>query len=143
MIKIDYPPPGFRTKTENGTQMIFDALRRTWLKLTPEEWVRQNFVQFIISREVPASMIALEKKIMVGEMPKRFDIVIYDQHHAPWMIVECKATHISLTKEVLHQVLRYNLALPAKYLLVTNGSHCIGFENVAGKLEEVSDFPSW
>src|SRR5688572_10180377 len=110
MIKIDYPAHEFRMKLENNREMIFDELRKTWLRLTPEEWVRQNFICYLIySRNYPSSLVALEKKFMVGEMTKRFDILIYNKDHRPWMMVECKSKDVSLNEDVLNQVLRYNI----------------------------------
>jgi hypothetical protein len=141
MVKIDYPPYDFKMKLENKQEMIFDELRKTWLRLTPEEWVRQNFVRFLISKNYPPAMIALEKKIMVGEMIKRFDILIYDQNHRPWMMIECKSTHIALTEEVLNQVLRYNIAVPVSYLVITNGSFCMSFKKENMQLQMLTAFP--
>src|SRR5688572_20201292 len=112
MIKIEYPPHDFRMKKQEERQMIFDELRKVWLKLTPEEWVRQNFVRFLLSKDYPAALIALEKKIMVGEMIKRFDVLVYDSVHRPLMMVECKSMNVMLNEEVLNQVLRYNIAVP-------------------------------
>ena len=75
MIKIDYPEHDFRVKRENGREMIFDEIRKTWLKLTPEEWVRQNFVRYLIAaRDYPSALVALEKRISLGELSKRFDV---------------------------------------------------------------------
>ena len=92
MLMINYPEPSFRVKTEKGKECIFDPHRRKWLILTPEEWVRQNFIQYLIQvMNYPASLIALEKEIWLGEMKKRFDILVYNKDHQPWMIVECKA----------------------------------------------------
>ena len=97
MININYPEPGFRIKEEAGKELIFDALRKKWLQLTPEEWVRQNFVQYLLQeKKYPVSLIALEKEIRLGELKKRFDILIYDLNHQPWMMVECKAADIKL-----------------------------------------------
>ena len=78
MIKIEYPVHEFRMKKENNREMIFDESRKTWLKLTPEEWVRQNFIRYLVqTKNYPSSLVAREKKIMVGEMVKRFDILVF------------------------------------------------------------------
>lgn len=123
--------------------MIFDELRKTWLKLTPEEWVRQNFVQFLISRNYPASLIAIEKKIMVGEMGKRFDIVIYNRQHNPWMMVECKSMDIFLNEGVLHQLLRYHITVPVEFLVITNGTNCMTFKKQSAQLVPLNEFPEF
>jgi hypothetical protein len=129
-------------KKEKDREMIFDELRKTWLRLTPEEWVRQNFVRYLIeAKKFPASLVALEKKIMVGEMIKRFDILIYNKDHKPWMLVECKSTSVPLTEGVLNQVLRYNIATPVDFLVITNGMDCMGFKKDGQQLIALSEIP--
>src|ERR1700709_2593205 len=98
MIKIYYPHHPFKIKEEEiGKELIFDELRRLWIRLTPEEWVRQNFVQYLIQvKKYPASYIAVERKIKLGEVNKRFDLLIFDSGARPWMMVECKATTVPL-----------------------------------------------
>jgi hypothetical protein len=123
--------------------MIFDELRKSWLRLTPEEWVRQNFVQFLVSKNYPAALIALEKKIMVGEMMKRFDILVFDRQHEPFMMVECKAMNVLLGEEVLRQVLRYHSAVPVTFLVITNGTYCMAFKKEERELVALDDFPDF
>ena len=142
MIKIDYPQHNFRVKEEQGKKMIFDELRKSWLILTPEEWVRQNFVRFLLSRNIPSALIAVEKKIMLGELSKRFDIVVFDNAHQPWMIVECKAMSVPLSEQVLHQVLRYHIAIPAVYVAITNGVQSAVYGKEGGRLIELHEFPT-
>ena len=97
--------------------------------LTPEEWVRQNFLQYLTqTKKYPASLIAVEKEIKLGELKKRFDIVVYDKNSKPWMIVECKEMNVSLDKSVLDQILRYNISLDVPYLVITNGSYCMALK---------------
>jgi hypothetical protein len=143
MIKIDYPQHAFRFKSENDNEMIFDELRKSWLRLTPEEWVRQNFVQFLVSKKYPAALIALEKKIMVGEMMKRFDILVFDRQHEPLMMVECKAMNVVLGEEVLRQVLRYHVAVPVSFLVITNGTYCMAFKKEERELVALDEFPDF
>ena len=142
MLHIAYPEPSFQIKESNGQHLIFDTLRKKWLVLTPEEWVRQNLVQYFIQvKGYPSTLIALDKIIKLGELKKRFDILIYDAHHKPWLMVECKGMDIPLSEEVLQQVLRYNIALPVEYMIITNGSHCAGFHRHNGQLQPISDLP--
>lgn len=142
MVNINYPEPEFRIKKEEGKEFIFDALRKKWLLLTPEEWVRQNFVQYLLQvKKYPASLIAMEKEIKLGELKKRFDILVYDNDHQPWMIVECKAAAIKLDEKVLEQILRYNISIPVRYLVVTNGTDCFGWIRLPGKLNLIADIP--
>ncbi|MGZ5248375.1 MAG: type I restriction enzyme HsdR N-terminal domain-containing protein, partial [Flavitalea sp.] len=119
MIQINYPEPDFRIREENNISLIFDELRKTWLVLTPEEWVRQNFVRYLTKiKQYPATLIAIEKQLKLGELVKRFDLLIYDSNHQPWMMVECKAMEVRLDQKVLEQILRYNMSVPVKYLII-------------------------
>jgi hypothetical protein len=143
MIKIEYPPYQPKIKVENEKEFIFDEFRKRWVLLTPEEWVRQNFLQYLTqTKKYPASLIAVEKEIKLGELKKRFDIVVYDADTKPWMIVECKEMNVPLDKTVLDQVLRYNMSLKVPYLVITNGSHCHAFFNAKGQLIELNELPS-
>jgi hypothetical protein len=143
MIKIQYPPYQPKIKEEKGKEFIFDEFRKRWVLLTPEEWVRQNFLQYLTQiKKYPASLIAIEKEIKLGELKKRFDIVVYDGETKPWMIVECKEMNVALDKTVLDQVLRYNMSLKVPYLVITNGSYCMAFslkENNASAIDSLPD----
>lgn len=124
MISIRYPEPAFRIKSEGGKDFIFDSFRKKWLVLTPEEWVRQNFLQYLVQElKYPESLIAVEKEFRFGEMNRRFDILVHNKSHQPWLMVECKAPEIILDQSVLEQVLRYNISIPVEYLVITNGSN--------------------
>lgn len=144
MINLLFPEPSFRIKKEAGKEYVFDHLRKKWLLLTPEEWVRQNFVQYLIQvMKYPASLIAMEKEIWLGELKKRFDILVYNIDHHPWIIVECKAETITLNNETLQQALRYNISVPADFLLITNGHSTFGWEKKNGQLSAMSKLPEW
>lgn len=140
---INYPKPAFRIKKEEGRDYIFDSLRKKWIILTPEEWVRQNFVQYLLQvKDYPATLIAVEKEIKLGELKKRFDVLVYDCEHQPWMMIECKAAEIKLDEKVLEQVLRYNISMPVHYLIVTNGEGCFGWVRQNGHLDLIHEIPS-
>ena len=144
MIKIDYPVHEFRMKEVGNGKMIFDEIRKTWLKLTPEEWVRQNFVQYLIAdRQYPPALIAIEKQMAVGEMMKRFDILVYSNEHRPLMMVECKSMQVNLTENVLAQVLRYNIGIPVQFMVITNGTNCMAFEKRNMQLVPLNNIPLW
>jgi hypothetical protein len=144
MIRIDYPASNFRMKAEDGKEYIFDEQRRQWLRLTPEEWVRQNFVQYLVQvKQYPAALTAIEKEIRMGELKKRFDILIYDRHHQPWLMVECKGMDVPLNQSVLEQLLRYNMALPVPYLVITNGRYCAAFKKAGNQLEVLTALPDF
>ena len=142
MIKIEYPPYQPKIKEEKGKEFIFDEFRKRWVLLTPEEWVRQNFLQYLTqTKKYPASLIAIEKEIKLGELKKRFDILVYDAETKPWMIVECKEMNVALDKAVLDQVLRYNIALNVPYLVITNGVYCMAFNLKENKVLEIDSLP--
>jgi hypothetical protein len=144
MISINYPEPAFRIKREGEKPFIFDALRKQWLVLTPEEWVRQNFVQYLIRiKEYPSTLIAQEKKILLGELTKRFDILVYDNAHKPWLMVECKGAEIKLNESVLEQALRYNISVPVQFIFITNGNSTYGWKKTEIGLEELKEVPAW
>lgn len=144
MIIIPYPEPSFKLKKENDRDYIFDPNRKIWLQLTEEEWVRQNFIAFLVKElQYPSSLIAIEKEIMLGELKKRFDVLIYDPFFKPWMMIECKAPSVPLNAEVLQQVLRYNISLPVPYLIITNGKYTIVYQKSGSKLRELPQLPAW
>jgi hypothetical protein len=144
MININYPEPVFRMKKEGSKEFIFDVLRKKWLLLTPEEWVRQNFVQYLINiKNYPATIIAIEKEIQLGELKKRFDVVIYDSNHQPWMMIECKAAEVKLDESVLQQILRYNISMPVTFILITNGNLTYGWQKKDNDLHLIEELPDW
>ena len=142
MIKVRFPEPDFKIKKEGKKRYIFDAIRKMWLLLTEEEWVRQNFVAYLIKElKYPAALIALEKEIFLNDLKKRFDILVYDKTHQPWMMVECKAPTVMLTEDVLQQVLRYNVSVPVKYLVITNGEVTLVWGKEGSGLELLLQMP--
>ena len=142
MIRIEYPPYQPKIKKEGDRELIFDGFRKRWVVLTPEEWVRQNFLQYLVEvKKYPASLIAIEKEITVGELKKRFDIVVYDRSTKPFMIIECKEMNVPLDASVIEQVLRYNSTMQVPYLVITNGTYCFAFLNTEGQLEAVDSIP--
>ena len=144
MIKIEYPAYQPKIKDQLGKEFIFDEIRKQWIMLTPEEWVRQNFLRYLIQvKQYPASLIAVEKEIQLGDLTKRFDIVVYDQNTLPWMIIECKEMTVALNEQVLNQALRYNITLNVPYIVITNGTHCFGFTGKRGALVELRDLPDF
>ena len=144
MIKIEYPPYQPKIKKENDKEFIFDDVRRQWVMLTPEEWVRQNFLNYLIQvKKYPASLIAVEKEIFLGDLKKRYDIVIYNKFVKPWMLIECKEMNVVLDKTVLSQVLRYNINLQVPIIVITNGAFCYAFSNTNNQLLELDTLPDF
>lgn len=143
MIKISYPPYDFRIKDEGGKEVIFDEFRKRWVRLTPEEWVRQNILQYLVQvKKYPAPLIAIEKEIALGELRKRFDILVYKESK-PWMIIECKEMNVPLNSAVIKQVLNYNISLQTDFLIVTNGADTQGFALCNGSAELLECFPEF
>lgn len=144
MINVLFPPPQFKLRTKEGKQYIFDNIRKAWLLLTEEEWVRQNMVAYFVSTlRYPQPSIAVEKKILVNGLTRRFDVLVYDRQLQPWMMVECKAPQVPLSEDVLQQLLRYNMAVPVTWMVITNGNQTIGWKKEAGSLALVSALPDW
>ncbi|WP_299007365.1 type I restriction enzyme HsdR N-terminal domain-containing protein [uncultured Tenacibaculum sp.] len=122
MQKLNLPSYTFKLKSNENKTLIFDNLRKKYVVLTPEEWVRQHFVQWLIQeRNYPVSLIAIEKQLVINNLKKRTDIVVFTSDGHPNIIVECKAPHIKINQDTFDQIARYNLKLDADYLIVTNG----------------------
>lgn len=144
MLPIQFPEPAFRVKKEQGKTFIFDTLRKKWLLLTPEEWVRQNFIQYLVQvKKYPSNLIAQEKMISLGELKKRFDILVYNKNHQPWMMIECKAPAIRLDESTLHQLLRYHISVPSGFLIITSGQFTYGWQKTARGLELIEELPEF
>ena len=141
MIRITFPKQNFRFKKETDNEFIFDVIRKRWVRLTPEEWVRQNFIQYLIqTKKYPSTLIAVEKEISLGELKKRCDIIIY-KSEKPWMIVECKEMNIELNEKTVTQILNYNQSLQVDYLIITNGNTTFGLNTTNSiHLSEVPEY---
>ena len=100
MQQLNLPEYAFRIKTEDGKTMIFDAIRRKFVTLTPEEWVRQNFIEYLkTEKNYPASLMAVEKQITINQLQRRFDLLVYSRTHQPCLIAEFKAPDVKITQE--------------------------------------------
>ncbi|MGY0406953.1 MAG: type I restriction enzyme HsdR N-terminal domain-containing protein [Polaribacter sp.] len=122
MLKLNLPTYNLKLKSNENKVFIFDNLRKKYVVLTPEEWVRQHFVRFLVDKKkYPTSLIAIEKQLVINNRKKRTDILIFNSDGKPHIIVECKAPSIKITQHTFDQIARYNLKLQAKYLIVTNG----------------------
>lgn len=145
MFQLNLPFYNITLKEENGKHFIFDDIRKKYLRLTPEEWVRQNFVKYLIDeKKYPASLIVIEKGLKLNELTKRADVLIY-KDSTPVLLVECKAPTVKISQDTFDQISRYNLTFKVPYLMVTNGmSHycCqIDFEkNSYHFLEDIPEF---
>ncbi len=122
MQKLNFPEYSFRFKNSENKVLIFDEIRKKFVVLTPEEWVRQHVVKFLLEeKKYPKSYINVEKNIKINGLTKRYDIVVFNPDGSIFLLVECKAQEVSITQNVFDQIARYNLKLNAQYLMVTNG----------------------
>ena len=122
MYSLNLPSYDAKIRKNGSLMEIYDPLRRKYVALTPEEWVRQHFVNWLISdKEYPTSLMANEAGIKLNSLIRRCDTVVYDQHLDPLMIIEYKESNISITQDVFDQVVRYNTVLKVPYIVVSNG----------------------
>ena len=141
MQALVYPSYPFKIQQVQGKDQIFDPFRKAWIILTPEEWVRQNTLQYLVQTcNYPSSLIAVEKTIQLGELNKRFDIVVYKED-TPWMIIECKEANVEINDKTIAQLYQYQQVLEAQYLIASNGHETVGAQIITGKLHALQNFP--
>lgn len=122
MQKLNFPVYSFRFKNSENKVAIFDEIRKKFIILTPEEWVRQNVIQYLLhEKKYPKSYINVEKLIKINDVTKRYDIVVFQPDGSIFLLIECKAPEVKISQETFNQIARYNLTLKANYLMVTNG----------------------
>ena len=122
MQKLNFPTYSFRFKNSENKVSIFDEIRKKFILLTPEEWVRQHVIQFLLQdKKYPKSYINVEKLIKINELSKRYDGVVFQPNGDIFLLIECKAPEVPISQQTFDQIARYNLVLKAKYLMVTNG----------------------
>lgn len=146
MFALNLPQYAIKVTKKNGKTFIFDELRKKYIALTPEEWVRQHFVHFLTEHKgYPTGLVANEISLTLNGTNKRCDTVVYDRHARPRMIVEYKAPHIDITQKVFNQISRYNMVLHVDYLIVSNGMqhYCCRMDYPSNSykfLQEVPDY---
>lgn len=124
MKVLNLPTYQFKMKQVGVRTQIFDGIRKKYVALTPEEWVRQNFLQYLIhEKKFPASLISVEAGLKYNQLQKRMDVLVYDKQGSPYLMIECKAPEVKITQDVFDQIARYNMVFKVKYLVVTNGIH--------------------
>jgi hypothetical protein len=146
MFTIDFPEFSFKVKTENNKRLIFDVVRKKYVVITPEEWVRQNILHYLVYiKTYPLNFISVEHALKLNGLNKRADILIYNTHYAPALIIECKKPEIVLNQNIFSQAARYNLTLKVAFIAITNGT-----ENMLAKVdlenethEFLNDFPAF
>ena len=146
MTPLNLPPGDFKVKKSDGKVWIFDGVRKKFVVLTPEEWVRQHFVNYLIQEHHYArSLFRVESGLTYNQLQKRSDILIYDRTGKPWMLVECKSPTIKLSQKAFNQVAIYNMTIGAKYLAVTNGMvhYCCVAPKPGQEGKFLEDFPEF
>lgn len=122
MIQVDFSTIQLQLRKEEDKTQVYDPLRKKWVILTPEEHVRQYLLQYLTGTlQYPPSLIAVEKQITLGNLNKRFDIVVYNREHRPWLLAECKAPEVMITEITLNQLLQYHNSLQCDYWVLANG----------------------
>ncbi len=146
MESLNLPTYSFTIKSEQGRSYIFDVFRKKYVLLTPEEWVRQNFLQYLVKEQnFPASLIAVEKEFSFNRMKKRTDILVHNRQGEPVFLVECKAPSVPVTSEVFDQIGLYNLTYKVPWLVVTNGikHYCCRMNEDKAVYEFADRLPQW
>lgn len=122
MQQLNFPSYSFRFKNSENKVSIFDEIRKKFIILTPEEWIRQHVLQLLLhDKKYPKSYINVEKLIKVNDLSKRYDIIVYQPNGEIYLLIECKSSDVKIDQKTFDQIARYNLTLKAKYLMVTNG----------------------
>ena len=146
MYELNLPKYGIKIKNDKGHQSIFDVLRRKYVALTPEEWVRQHFVHFLIEHKgYPKALMANEIQLAIGNKKLRCDSVLYDRTLRPRMIIEYKAPTVNITQKVFDQITIYNMLLHVDYLVVSNGikHYCCRMDYANQKYLFLEDIPDY
>lgn len=145
-MEINLPPYEIKLREQNGRRQIFDFLRRRYVALTPEEWVRQHFVHFLIEQKgYPKGLLANEVEQKIGDKKLRCDTLLYNKELRPKMIIEYKAPEIAITQRVFNQITVYNFLLHVDYLIVSNGRqhYCCRMDYEKGEYTFLQDIPHY
>ncbi|MCB0398728.1 MAG: type I restriction enzyme HsdR N-terminal domain-containing protein [Winogradskyella sp.] len=146
MQKLNFPQFDYRFKSTENKVAIFDVIRKKFIVLQPEEWVRQHCVHYLISeKKYPKSLINVEKELSINGLKKRYDIVIFNTDGSILLIVECKSYDITINQDTFDQIARYNLALNAEFLMVTNGlnHYYCQMDTEAERYQFLRDIPNY
>lgn len=146
MLELNLPKYDFKVKSNAASPQVFDTVRKKYVKLTPEEWVRQHFIHYLIAEKgYPASLIGVEYALKYNNMQKRADILCFDQQGNPLLLVECKAASVKLDQKVFDQIARYNFSLRVPYLIVTNGMqhYCCLMDYEANSYLFIKEIPAF
>ncbi len=147
MVELNLPEYEYKVRRrEDGSWAIWDRLRRRWVALTPEEWVRQHFVEWLINeKHFPAALMGNEVALTQNGIARRCDTIVGDRNGSPLVIVEYKAPNINITQKTFDQIVRYNMVLHASYLIVSNGleHYCCKIDYKDGTYLFLEEIPSY
>lgn len=143
-MKITFRKYNFNIHEKNKVHYIFDEVRKKNVILTPEEWVRQNFIHYLVyDLNYPKSKIAIEKEFILNERKKRFDLLVFDENTHPFLLLECKSQKEDLNEKVLNQSLNYNLHFGVPFLVISNGDYTFAWQLENGKAFPLSQLPTY
>ena len=147
MERLNLPPYDFRISKKAGKQIIFDDTRKKFVALTPEEWVRQNIVKYLVEgKHYPPGLIRVEGQFRINNVLQRSDILVFDRQGLPFLMVECKAPSVKISQSTFNQITRYAINWKVKYLMVTNGiqHYCCQYDETTGYsyLESIPEYSS-
>ncbi len=146
MVSLNLPPCEFRLNQKDGKHYIFDVFRKIPVVLTPEEWVRQHFLMWLVNQlGYPKGLIAVETALKYNQMQKRADAVVYTKTGLPLMLIECKAPHVKITQQTFEQAASYNFAFKTRYLVLTNGldHYCCRIDLDTQKIIYLQNIPTY
>jgi type I site-specific restriction endonuclease len=146
MLQLNLPEYNFRIKKQNEKLFIFDTQRKRFVSLTPEEWVRQHFIRFLIEvKKFPAALLAVEKQLNLNGMKKRCDAILYDSDAKPMMIIEFKAPNVAISQATFDQVAVYNAKLNVDFFMISNGIEhfCCRVNTKTARYEFFSEIPDY
>lgn len=146
MHRLNLPDYPSKTRIVDGQQQIFDEVRKKYVVLIPEEWVRQQFIGYLLNdRKYPKSLIAVEHPLTINGVNHRADIVVFKSDGKPLVVVECKAPEVSITQSVLQQISRYNILFKAPILILTNGlfHFCVQIDFESSTSRQLTAIPSY
>ena len=140
-MTIQFPEYSPKIKTVEQKPQIWCLVRKKWVAFTKEEWVRQNWLNYLIHvQHYPASLMAVEKEIHLGELKKRIDILVY-KNSSPWILIECKEQDTVLSEQTIQQILTYNIKLCVSYMILSNGKQSFGVFIKDGTIQKLSKMP--
>jgi len=146
MDKLNLPSFNFNIKKSDGQSVIYDIIRKKYIVLTPEEWVRQHFIHYLINQlGYSKPLISVERGLKYNSLQKRTDIMVYARDGSPLILVECKAINIRLNQTVMNQAMMYNRSVTAKYIILTNGIEhsCLSINYLKGKVDYLNSIPTF